>query len=146
MAHHLDVLRGKAFVTIPGEAYNRYREEAEAGSASRSCFYEVVLTEHSPWAYLSGRVYPGFARYLEYKKLDPQTAQGVIVTLFLGSRCHLIEGPDFLRAFMEIERLDAASFRLRLSQWLREITDQDSQRSDNVVLLPRDNGQGNRRQ
>lgn len=114
----MDILLEKASHTMPGEAYNRYREEVEKGSGPKAVFYEVSLMEERPWAYLCDRVYPPFARYLRDKKLDPESGEGVVVVLFHGIQCYLLKGPDFLRVFRDIEGLDSASFRSRLREWL----------------------------
>jgi hypothetical protein len=114
----MDILLGKAFKTIPGGGYNRYREEIAEGPASPAIFYEVPLMETRPWAYLRDRIYPSFVRYLQAKRLDAQSGEGVVVAVFHGHRCHLLKGEAFIQIFRQMEDLDDSGFRSRVKQWL----------------------------
>jgi hypothetical protein len=118
MALYLDLLLGKAFDSMPGEAYNRYRLQASEAEGPPRFFYEVSLLEERPWAYLRDRVYPSFVRYLRLKSLNPEDGRGLTVAVFHGSRCYLLRGEDFLAAFREMEGMNPAAFRFRVLQWL----------------------------
>jgi len=118
MPGYLDILLGKAFYTIPGEAYNRYRQKVEEGINPPKLFFELSLMEERPWAYLCDRAYPLFVRYVRAKRLDPRSGEGVVVAVFQGTRCHLLKGEAFLQVFQEMEGLDSAALDLRIKQWL----------------------------
>ncbi len=118
MPLYLDILLGKAFESMPGEAYNQYRLEASEAEGPPRLFYEVSLLEERPWAYLRDQVYPSFARHLRAKSLNPETGHGITVAVFHGTRCYLLRGEDFLAVFREMEGLDSSAFHLRVLQWL----------------------------
>ncbi len=118
-AGYLCVLARRSFHALPGQEYNRYRERVEHTLPPETLFYEVSLLEPKPWPYLRDRVYPAFARHLRAKRRSPETAPGVIVSVFHAGTCSLISGEEFLQAFKEIEQLDEAQFRDRLRRWLR---------------------------
>jgi hypothetical protein len=40
--------------------------------------------------------------------------------MFVGERCHLLKGEDFLAVYREMERLDTRAFAERVEQWLSE--------------------------
>jgi hypothetical protein len=120
MPEYPEVLLSKAFKIIPGTAYNLYLSEARSGSDQNKVFYEVSLMGDRPWAYLRDQVYPAFARYLKDKSLDPERADGVVVAVFKGDHCYLIEGGDFIKAFQEMEGLNQAAFHFRVLRWLSE--------------------------
>jgi hypothetical protein len=75
MPNYLDILLGKAYESMEGELYNRYREKDEERGKEKILYYEVSLMQERPWDYLRDRVYPAFARYLRDKSLDPETAR-----------------------------------------------------------------------
>jgi hypothetical protein len=118
MSSYADMLASKATHTIPGREYNRYLDSFVDPSGRISQFYEVPLLQEQPWSHLRDRVFPTFVQFLRSKSLNPETAEGVLVALFLGDRCHLIEGPRFLQAFREIEGLSSSAFHFRVLQWL----------------------------
>jgi hypothetical protein len=106
----------KAFSVIQGTDYNRVAQEMREDDFS--LFYEVVLPEDKRWDYLKDRIYPSLARYLKYKSMDPESGSGLVVSVFHGALCYLIEGPSFLDAFQEVEGLDRVAFHFRVVGWL----------------------------
>ena len=120
MPSYLDVLFGKASHTIAGPEYNRYRDSFVDPTGRVTLFYEVSLLPDRPWTYLRDEIYPAFARFLRSKSLDPETGDGVIVALFHGMSCYLIEGRRFLQAFREIEGLASSAFHFRVLAWLSQ--------------------------
>jgi len=118
MPDYLDILLGKAYESMEGELYNRYREKEQERGNEKILYYEVSLMQERPWDYLRDRVYPAFARYLRDKSLDPETARGVIVAVFHGSRCYLLRGEDFIEVFKEMEGLNQSAFHFRVLRWL----------------------------
>jgi hypothetical protein len=80
--------------------------------------YEVVLEPYHSWGYLKERVYPSLSRYLRYKSLDPRTAEGLVVSFFFKDHFYLIRGPEFIKAFCEIEGIDGDSFGDYVTIWL----------------------------
>jgi hypothetical protein len=118
MPDYLDLLRAKAFQSMPGGEYNRYRFAQEERFDAPALFYEVALLQARPWAYLRDEVYPSFCRHLKYHAIDPEQPEGAVVVVFHGDQCHLIHGRDFLSVFREVERLSASAFHFRVLQWL----------------------------
>ncbi len=113
------LLLAKAFRIVPGRDYNAVAYELrEKNRDSLFQLYEVILQENEAWECLRDRIYPFFIRYLKYKSIDPSTAKGVIVSLFYKDQFYLIEGPEFIKAFCEIEGLNSAGFLLRVKRWL----------------------------
>jgi hypothetical protein len=113
-----ETIFSKAFSVILGTEYNRVAQEMREDDFA--CFYEVVLPEDKSWEYLKDRVYPSMARYLKFKSMDPESGRGLVVSVFHGEICYLIEGPSFLEAFQEVEGIDRAAFRFRVLKWLSE--------------------------
>lgn len=118
MADYRDLLFSRAFRVVPGPQYN---EISQPLRESRNLFfYEVILHPDTPWESLRDRVYPALARYLKYKSIAPDSAEGVVVSLFFREQFYLIEGREFLSAYREIEGLGPDDFRLRVLSWLAE--------------------------
>jgi hypothetical protein len=114
-----EVLFSSAFAVIEGRAYNQVASELrDQARGSLFVLYEVVLETYHSWEYLKERVYPSLSRYLRYKSLDPGTAEGLVVSLFFKDRFYLIRGPEFIKAFCEIEGIDGDSFSDRVTRWL----------------------------
>jgi hypothetical protein len=111
-----EAIFSKAFSVIQGTDYNRIAEEMREDDFA--LFYEVVLPEDKSWEYLKDRIYPSLARYLRYKSMDPESGSGLVVAVFHGELCYLIEGPSFFEAFQEVEGLDRAAFRFRVLGWI----------------------------
>ncbi len=118
MGAYLDLLLGKAYLSMPGEHYNRYRQDLADSAQERVLHYELSLMEDRPWEYLRDRVYPFFARYLKYKSLDPESPEGVVVAVFRGSTCYLIKAKDFIDVFKEMEGLNPTAYHFRVLRWL----------------------------
>jgi hypothetical protein len=111
----------KAFEVVTGRDYNRVSYALrEKRQRNRPLFYEIVLREDQPWEYLRDQVYPSFIRYLKYKGMDPASGGGLIVSLFLRDQFYLIEAPEFLKVFCEIEGIDAVTFHRRVLKWLSQ--------------------------
>ena len=118
MADHREVLFSKAFRVVPGPRYNEVSHQLRA--SQNILFYEVILEPDTPWESLRDRVYPALARYLKYKSITPDSAEGVVVALFFREAFYLIEGREFLAAYREIEGLDPEEFHIRKQEWLAE--------------------------
>jgi hypothetical protein len=116
MKNFKQVILSKAFSVIQGTDYNRVAQEMREDDFA--LFYEVVLPDHQTWADLKDRIYPSLARYLKYKSMDPESGSGLVVSVFHGERCYLIEAPSFFEAFRELEGLDRAAFHFRVVRWL----------------------------
>jgi hypothetical protein len=129
LARYLKMLLDKAFETFPGEVYNKYFRDVRERTGKTLLFYEVSLMEPRPWAHVRDQIYPNFARYLKAKRHDPGRGSGVIVAIFVGERCHLLKGEDFLAVYRAMERLDGVAFTARVTQWL-------SQSESRVHLYP----------
>jgi len=120
VASYIDILKGKAFTTLSGIDYNRYREEKINAGKTSELYYEVSLLENKPWQYLRDRVYPAYARFLKTKKIDPESGEDVIVAVFLGKNCYLLSGEKFIDVYKEIEGLTRQAMRFRILKWLSE--------------------------
>jgi hypothetical protein len=113
-----EAIFSKAFSVIKGTDYNRVAQQMREDDFV--LFYEVVLTEDKRWEYLRDRIFPSLARYLRYKSMDPESGSGLIVSVFHGELCYLIDAPSFFEAFREVEGMDRDAFRLRVAGWLSE--------------------------
>jgi len=120
MPSYIDVLKHKAFKSIPGAKYNLYREVTSDTSTEQPVYYEVSLLDEKPWQYLRDIIYPSFSRFLKSKKLNPESGEGTVVVVFHRNICYLIKGDDFLKAFREIEGLNPSAFHFRVLQWLSQ--------------------------
>ncbi|MBW1980723.1 MAG: hypothetical protein JRJ12_05840 [Deltaproteobacteria bacterium] len=118
MARYLEFMLAKAFETIPGELYNQYRSDVAAEIKEQYLFYEISLMEEKSWEYLRDWVYPNFTRYIKAKQRNPTMAERVVVAIFHGNSCYLLQGKDFLGAFQQLEGLDAMAFAAQVRQWL----------------------------
>ena len=118
MADYRDLLFSRAFRVVPGPQYNEVSQQLR--ESRNLFFYEVILHSDTPWESLRDRVYPALARYLKYKSIAPDSAEGAVVSLFFREQFYLIEGREFLLAYREIEGLGLDDFRLRILSWLAE--------------------------
>jgi len=118
MASYIDLLLGRAYQSMPGEHYNAYRQRLADSGQQKLLHYEVSLMQERPWEYLRDKVFPSFARYLRDKSLDPETGQGVVVAVFMGTNCHLLRGEDFIEVFREMEGLNSTAYHFRVLRWL----------------------------
>ena len=118
MADYRDLLFSRAFRVVPGPQYNEISQQLR--ESRNLFFYEVILHPDTPWEFLRDRVYPALARYLKYKSIAPDSAEGMVVSLFFREKFYLIEGREFISAYREIEGLAPEDFRLRVLSWLAE--------------------------
>jgi hypothetical protein len=109
-------LFSRAFQVVAGPGYNEASHRLRV--SQDILFYEVILQPGTTWESLRDRVYPALTRYLRYKSIPPESAEGVVVALFFKEEFHLIEGREFLAAYREIEGLDPEEFHTRVQQWL----------------------------
>ncbi len=116
MKNFKEAIFSKAFSVIQGTDYNRVAQEMREDDFA--LFYEVVLPEDKNWEYLRDRIYPSLTRYLKYKSMDPESGSGLVLSIFHGELCYLIEGPSFFEAFREVEGLDRTAFHFRVLGWL----------------------------
>ena len=118
MPPYVKLLQAKSFESIPGELYNQYRLEVAEQSSESFLFYEISLMEEKPWPLLRDKVYPFFARYIKSKRINPFTATGVVVAIFHGDRCYLLQGEEFLEVYRTMEGVTTEAFIQRVQQWL----------------------------
>jgi hypothetical protein len=111
-----EAIFSKAFSVIRGTDYNRIAQGMREDDFA--LFYEVVLTDDKRWEYLRDRIYPSLVRYLIYKSMDPESGSGLVVSVFYGEMCYMIEGTSFLETFRELEGLDGTAFRLLILEWI----------------------------
>jgi hypothetical protein len=117
-----DLLREKASETLAGSAYNdlrRRRAEQEEAGGPRGLYYEVLVPAAGAWEAFRDQTYPQFARWLRAQKVDLEAPRGAVVAVFLGDRCHLLDGARFLAVLSEMEGLNASALHFRLLQWVR---------------------------
>ena len=135
MADYLRTLLDRAFETVPGELYNQYLQDVTERAGQSTLFYEISLMEPKPWSHLRDLVYPNFVRYLKAKRRYPEHASSVVVAIFVGERCHLLKGEDFLAVYRKIEGLDTHAFAERVEQWLSQSA--GTQRYPITIASPR---------
>ena len=126
MAGHRELLFSKAFRVVAGPSYNEVSHRLRV--TQNILFYEVILQPGTPWESLRDRVYPALARYLKYKSIAPDSAEGVVVALFFREEFYLMEGREFLAAYREIEGLNPEEFQVRVQEWLAEAEGQGQSR------------------
>ena len=126
MAEYRHLLFSKAFSVVPGLQYNEVSQRLR--ESQNLFFYEVILHPDTPWEFLRDRVYPALARYLKYKSIAPDSAEGVVVALFFREEFYLMEGREFLAAYREIEGLNPEEFQVRVQEWLAEAEGQGQSR------------------
>jgi len=135
VADYLRTLLDRAFETVPGELYNQYLQDVTERAGQSTLFYEISLMEPKPWSHLRDLVYPNFVRYLKAKRRYPEHASSVVVAIFVGERCHLLKGEDFLAVYRKIEGLDTHAFAERVEQWLSQSA--GTQRYPITIASPR---------
>jgi hypothetical protein len=101
LADDRELLFSKAFRVVAGPSYNEVSHRLRV--TQNILFYEVILQPGTPWESLRDRVYPALARYLKYKSIAPDSAEGVVVALFFREEFYLIEGREFLAVYRELE-------------------------------------------
>jgi len=115
VAGYRQLLFSRAFRVVPGREYNEISHRLR--ESRNVFFYEVILLPDAPWEFLRDRVYPFLVRLLRSKSLDPETTREAAVSLFFEDRFYLLEAPEFLKAYAEIEDLDPEAFRARMREW-----------------------------
>ena len=83
MKNFKETIFSKAFSVIQGTDYNRVAQEMREDDFA--LFYEVVLPEDQSWEDFRDQIYPSLARYLKYKSMDPESGNGLIVSIFHGA-------------------------------------------------------------
>jgi len=126
LADDQELLFSKAFRVVAGPDYNEVSHRLRV--SQNILFYEVTLQPDTRWESLRDRVYPALTRYLKYKSISPDSAEGVVVALFFRDRFYLIEGREFFAAYRQIEGLDPKEFDLRVQEWLAEPGGQEQSR------------------
>ena len=106
-------IAARAFETIAGATYNRYRETTVGGR-----FYEVPLRDGVTWSDIAERVWPQLARWLEIQRIDPEEPRGVVLAVFVGDTCYLVHAEAFRDLYCEIEGLGRSGFHFRARRWL----------------------------
>jgi len=112
-------LAERAFETIAGSSYNRFRQAAEE-RAEQAMFYEVALPDGATWSHVAESVWPALARYLELKRIDPEEPRSLVLAVFLGPTCYLVRGEAFRDLYCEIEGLGRSAFHFRVRRWLAD--------------------------
>ena len=114
-----EIFFSAAFAIVEGPAYNQVAGKLRDQARGSLCvLYEVVLETYHSWEYLKGQVYPSLSRYLKYKSLDPGTAEGLVISLFFKDHFYLVRGPEFIKAFCEIEGINENSYNDYVARWL----------------------------
>ncbi len=117
MADFREILLAKAFKTGPASEYNQVAQQLREREEDPYSFYEVALPEDQTWDDLRDRIYPNWARYFKYKRMNPETGKGLTITFFFKDRYSLVEGSMCLEVFRELEGLDPSTFHSRVWQW-----------------------------
>src|SRR5262245_47716131 len=120
MTDFRDLLRERSSETLAGAAYNdlRRRRADNTDSPDRAHYYEVLVPLTGSWEAFRDVTYPPFARWLRSQKIDPVAPRGVVVALFIGDRCHLLDGARFLDVLAQMEGLNGAALHFRMQQWV----------------------------
>ena len=120
--NYRDVLLAKAFRIVPGINYNEASYELREKNRDTSFqLYEVILEEDTTREHLRDEIFPSLVRYLKYKSIDPGIGKGVVISVFSRDRVYLIEYPEFMKGYCEIEGLHERGFHLRVRTWLSEV-------------------------
>lgn len=120
MDDYREILFSRAFKIVPGTEYNQVSQELrDENPETLFSIYEIVLQKNQSWDDMKERVYPNLVKYLKYKGMQPESGVGLVVSLFFNDSFYLIEGPDFLHTFCEIEGLDRMAFHSLVLKWLR---------------------------
>ena len=114
----VDRLLKKAFQVVSGEDFNQVRYLLSNDAERPLLVCEGVIPEGADWEDVKKDVYPPLCRYLKGKKVRPDYPQNCVVALFYDNAFYLVQGPDFVDAFMEIEGIDREAFAKVLSSWL----------------------------
>lgn len=118
LAKFRDMVLAAAFQVVPGQYFNEARRQFAERDGGVSVLYEVVLPETGSWEEFRDKTFPLLAKYLHAQGFNPENPKALIVTAFYRDKCYFIEGPKFMKAFMEIEGLNSLAFHFRVLQWL----------------------------
>lgn len=113
------MLRERATEIVAGSAYNDLRRRRQQ-AGGEDLFYEVQVPTTGAWTPFRDQAFPPFVRWLRAQKRDPESPRGVTVAVFLGERCHLIDGSRFLEVLRDVENLNASALHFRVLRWLRD--------------------------
>ena len=118
MRSGVDKLLKKAFRVVPGEDFNQIRYLLTNDPERPVLVCEHAIPKGADWESVKENVYPPLCRYLKEKKVRPDHPQNCVVALCYDHSFYLIQGVDFIDAFMEIEGMDRETFAKILSSWL----------------------------
>jgi hypothetical protein len=107
----------KATKVVPGMAFN---QALEALYDTAALVYEVILPPELSWVEFRDRVYPLFVRYLQSQAFSPLQPEGVVVAVFLGEDCYLVDARDFMHVLRELDGLTPSLLHTRVHDWLQE--------------------------
>jgi hypothetical protein len=117
MADWLSLVKSKASREIPGAEYNAFRTQTEASGEIPSLYYEIELTPEREWTDVRDAVFPPYARYCASKSINPQKAKGALIAVFIGERCHILDGITFLDIYATLEGLKEDALKARVRSW-----------------------------
>jgi len=113
-----EVVFSKAFSTGPGMEYNRVAYELREANRGRTfVIYEIPPTEGYSWEHLKENVYPRLASFIRSKGLDPVSGKNLVITLFSAESYYLIDGPDFMALYREMEKINSEEFACLVEGW-----------------------------
>ncbi len=113
------LLFSKAFLIVHGTKYNEVSYEMREKNRGRSFhLYEIILRENRSWEDIRDEIYPPLIRYLRYKSVDPRVGEGVVIAAFFADHFYLIEYPEFIKVYREMEGVSEKGFHLRVKAWL----------------------------
>jgi hypothetical protein len=114
------ILTVKAMSVIPGQAYNAFREQHQAGDPSRevALYFEDALPADGTEQVVVGRVVPSLMRFLKRKKQSTDKPRNVLVALFLGESCFVLAADVLLDIYCELEGVDRQALRARVLAWM----------------------------
>ncbi|MBI4776433.1 MAG: hypothetical protein HY788_20040 [Deltaproteobacteria bacterium] len=118
MESDIQTLLKKAFRIIPGEDFNQVRYLLTNDAERPLLVCEGAIPKNADWETVKSAVYPPLCRYFKGKRVRPDRPENCIVALFYEGSFHLIQGVDFVDAFMEIEGIDRDAFAKIVSSWL----------------------------
>jgi hypothetical protein len=113
-----NILAAKANAVIPGERYNAFRREHQHEEGAQVLHFEDVLTAEQPRRALVERIVPSLVRFLDRKKQDPENPRNVVVALFLGESCFVLQASVVLDLFCELEGTSREALRFRVHRWI----------------------------
>lgn len=107
--------------TIPYSQFKAHLERREVVEAAVApVIYEITLPAQGSWEAFRDATFPLLVRYLRAQGVDPENPVLLVVALFDGDRCYLLEGRDFFNAQRELEGLNDSALHSRVLRWLSE--------------------------